>query len=97
MAMIVVILDGPSAKIRGIVRNALLEPRPNLFVGSLDLKRIKALVAMLEETKTNGIICAQSAKSPFGMRLKVIGDVAGRQVVDVDGLQLVKRQEKSKG
>jgi CRISPR-associated endoribonuclease Cas2 subtype I-E len=94
VAMVVAILNSPSALVRGVCRNALLEPSANVFVGSLDTKRVKRLIDVLESTGTIAVLLVSSPKASMGMRVKVIGDQSGRQIVEVDGVQLVSRSGK---
>ena len=96
MAQIVLILDKPSQLVRGVARNALFEPWPNVFVGSLDRKRVSDLISVLETTKTNALLCAPSKSSALGVRFKVIGEPdRWRSIVEVDGLQFVRKPIKS--
>lgn len=96
MAQIVLILDKPSQLTRGVLRNALFEPWPNVFVGTLDRKRVADLIVVLETTKTNALLCAPSKSSVLGVRFKVIGDPDRRRsIVEIDGLQLIKKSIRS--
>lgn len=92
--MIVVILNRPKAIIRGVLRNALIEPQPNVFIGNLDSKRISEVVSMLEQTNTQSLVCV-SGKAPMGFKIKVINPMPLRTVVSLDGIDLVKRITKS--
>lgn len=91
MAMIVVFPSSPTARIRGVLRNALLEPEANVFVGSLDAKRVRALVTLLEESGTSALLCLAARSSPTGFRLKQIGQPGHRSITEVDGIHLVSR------
>lgn len=96
MTQIVLILNNPTSLVRGIIRNCLFEPAPNVFVGNLDRKRIEALLRMLADTQTTATICAASKFSPIGTRFKTIGDAkTQRFIIDIDGLQFVKKAYKS--
>lgn len=92
--MVVVVLNRPSTLLRGVLRNALLEPQSNVFVGNLDAKRIKALVALL--LNEDAVLCVQSPKSPQGLRLKIFGEMPNREIVEIDGLQFVQRKSVEK-
>lgn len=89
--MIVTIsLVGPSASVRGLLRNFFLEPQAHLFVGSINAKQLIEVVSILEEHKCIGMIVVQSNKHPMGVRLKQLGQ-ADRHVIEYDGLQLIKK------
>lgn len=88
--MVVVVLNKPSALLRGVLRNALLEPQSNVFVGNLDSRRIKKLMALL--LIEDALLCIQSPKSPQGLRLKIFGEMPNREIVEMDGLQFVQRK-----
>jgi CRISPR-associated endoribonuclease Cas2 subtype I-E len=95
MPVVFVLLENPAAMVRGVLRNALVEPQPNVFVGRLDAKRISKLVDVLQETGTSSLVCAASPKSAMGVRMKAIGEMRHRELVDLDGVQLVRRKKKS--
>lgn len=92
MAMVALFLQRPSALVRGVCRNALLEPSANVFVGRLDLKRVKCLVDMLEKTRTNALVMVSAPRSALGVRVKSIGQLPDRHPVLVDGLNLIRRK-----
>ena len=97
MAMVVVILNKPSALVRGVLRNTLLEPQSNVFIGFLDSRRMEKLVHLLNESNANAMVCLSAKKSITGFRFKHFGDVPNRTIVELDGLQFVKRLTKSEG
>jgi CRISPR-associated endoribonuclease Cas2 subtype I-E len=92
MAMVALFLQQPSALVRGVCRNALLEPSANVFVGSLDVKRVKRLVDMLEQTRTNALVMVSAPRTALGVRIKSIGQLPDRHPVLVDGLPLIRRK-----
>lgn len=96
MTQIVLLLNKPTALVRGVMRNHLFEPAPNVFVGNLDRKRIEKLIQILTDTHTSATLCAHSKSSPVGVRFKVIGETEKhRQIVEIDGLQFVKKAYRS--
>lgn len=84
-------LISPPAQIRGWLRNAFMEPQPSLFVGALSGNQIADLVDRLEKAQCNGVVIAHTKKSPLGVRIKTLGTDRLRSVVELDGVQLVKR------
>ncbi len=92
--IVVVSLVKPTASVRGLLRNLLLEPQANLFIGQLNSKQLGELVEMLGKKACNGIIAAQSKKHIMGVRLKQLS-IADRSVIDFDGVQLVEKPYKS--
>lgn len=93
MVMTVVILNKPSNLLRGILRNALLEPQSNVFIGHLDRERIQQLVELIEKVGGDALLCVESKRSGFGMRLKVFGSMPKRKLVAMDGLQFVSKNK----
>lgn len=97
MTQIVLLLNKPTELVRGVIKNSLFEPARNVFVGNLDRKRIEDLIQLLSDTNTNATLCAHSKSSPVGTRFKVIGESDGQRViVEIDGLQFVKKAYKTK-
>lgn len=95
--MIVVIsLIKPKAAIRGLLRNLLLEPQSNFFVGQLNSKQLGEIVGILENSSAVGIIAVPSKKA-FGVRLKQLSGGDDRRVIEYDGIQLMQKQYKSIG
>ena len=92
-----VVLNRPSPLVRGVLRSTLLEPQSNVFVGRLDAKRVKKLVDIL--ASEDALLCVQSTKHPQGLRLKIFGEMPDREIVEMDGIQLIQRKRlgKSKG
>ena len=88
--MVVVVLNKPRPLIRGVLRSALMEPQSNIFVGFLDSKRVKKLVDIL--ASEDALLCVQSSKHSQGMRVKIFGEMPEREIVEVDGIQLVRRK-----
>lgn len=84
-------LISPPAQIRGWLRNAFLEPQPNLFVGVLSGRQVAELVEKLEESQCDGLVIAHTKKSPLGVRIKSVGSDRRRAVVELDGVQVVKK------
>jgi len=97
MAFITIVLNKPQAIIRGVLRNALLEPQSNVFVGQLDVKRLQAVIDLLDRYQSDALLCAYTKKSPLGVRLRIFGTMPNRSVIEVDGIQLIsKNNQKDK-
>jgi CRISPR-associated endoribonuclease Cas2 subtype I-E len=96
MAMIVVALSKPEPIVRGVLRNALFEAQPNLFVGRLDSKRIIALISLLEDRACNAIVVCENKRNAAGLSFKVFGEMPDRAIVKIDGLDFVMRQNRTK-
>lgn len=96
MAMIVAALSKPEPIVRGVLRNALFEPQPNLFVGRLDSRRITALISLLQDRQCNAILVCENKKNAAGLSFKVFGDMPDREIARIDGLDFVRRKNLTK-
>lgn len=92
MAFVTIVLNKPQAIIRGVLRNALLEPQSNVFVGQLDTKRIKAVIELLERHQADALLCAYTRKSTLGVRLRIFGSMPNRHLIEMDGVQLISKK-----
>lgn len=93
MALIVVILNKPCNLLRGLLRNALLEPQSNVFIGYLDGKRIKQLCELFEKLEANALLCVESKKGGHSLRVKSFGTSGKRKIVAMDGLQFAAKNK----
>lgn len=93
MPFVTILLNKPQALLRGVLRNALLEPQSNVFVGQLDAKRLQAVIDLLEAHRADALLCAYTRKAPLGVRLRTFGDLPHRSVVEVDGVQLISKKK----
>jgi CRISPR-associated endoribonuclease Cas2 subtype I-E len=94
MAMILLVLNKPEAIVRGVLRNALFEPQPNLFIGRLDSKRITKLVTLLEDRACNALLVCENRRNSAGLSFKIFGSMPDRHVLRIDGLDFVVRKSR---
>lgn len=95
MAMLVVVLNKPEAIVRGVLRNALVEPQPNVFVGLLDSRRIRKLISLLEDRACNALLVCENKRNGAGLSFKVFGTMPDRELIRIDGLDFVLRKQQS--
>ncbi len=88
--MIVLVLDKPSERLRGVLTRWLLEPKPGVFVGKVSAK-VRELLwdKVCEDIKMNGALLIYSFPNEQGYFIEMHGDLK-RSVVDIEGIQLIK-------
>lgn len=91
--MVVVITDCASEKIRGNLTKWFLELKPGVFVGNINA-RVRELVwqEVVIESNLQGAILIYSDSNEQGFSMKMTG-FPKRQIIDLDGLKLVKVSE----
>jgi len=92
--MIVVIGDRIPARVRGILSLWLLEPKPGVFIGSINSKVEKKLYDFLVEYLEirSGVSVYRDSTGPQGFRMYSQGCL-DRKVIRRDGLVLVKKSK----
>jgi len=92
--MMVMILETVPTSLRGELTRWLVEPYPGVFVG-----KVSALVRDLlwekccQKAKAGGVIQIWSTNREQGFQMRMFGTTR-REVVDFDGLQLIRRPVK---
>lgn len=94
MRVLVLILDQPTAALRGLAQTYLLEVRPNVFVGRMTGKTIRTLWAMTKE-KSKGAMGIVTDPGEGGFRIDSHGE-GRRKIQDNFGLQLVSYQKQQR-
>ena len=88
--MIVIILESVPTRVRGLLTRWFLEPRAGVFVGKVSA-RVRDLVwAEVKRSSTSGsavLICRTNSEQGFTI---VTHGEHRREIVDFDGLQLVR-------
>lgn len=95
--MIVMILQNVPVSLRGELTRWLIEPKPGVFVGSLSAMVRDQLWehCCLKAGPSGGVLQIWSAKNEQGFDLRSYG-ILGRDVVDYEGLKLIRRPERTK-
>ena len=95
--MVVFVLEHASEKMRGVFSRWMIEPKPGVFVGSINaihtwlLRRMEKLWDMLPEFHPKGALMIYSCNTEQGFQVRMAGELS-RSVIDLDGIQLIKIQ-----
>ena len=89
--MVVIVLENASEKLRGLITRWLIETKPGVFVGSVSAIVREKLWEVVEEETPKGALLIYSYNNEQGYRIEMLGEPR-RSLVDLDGLQLIKRQ-----
>ena len=93
--MVVLILEKVPVSLRGELSRWMLEPKSGVFVGKVSaMVRDKLWEKTVKSVKSGSAILDYQTNNPQGYILRSHGE-ASRQVVDVEGLQLIKIPLKS--
>jgi CRISPR-associated protein Cas2 len=85
---VIVANDTPSA-IRGLLKRWFIEPRPNVFVGTVNRRtREKTLEYILRNAPGLGLLVIATEQTSQGFSVRTYGDT-DRQVVQESGLYLI--------
>lgn len=88
--MVVMILEKVPTSLRGELTRWLIEPHPGVFVGHLSgMVRDKLWEKCCEKLKEGGIVQMWSTNNEQRFAIRTFGDTK-REVVDFDGLQLIR-------
>jgi CRISPR-associated protein Cas2 len=92
-SMTVLICNDVPPAIRGHLKRWFIEPRPNVFVGTLNVRtHRKVMEFILRNAPPNiGVLSISSAQTCQGYEIERIGPEGstGRKGVDLSGLQLI--------
>ena len=89
--MVVIILENASEKLRGMITRWMIETKPGVFVGSLNSKVRERIWQFVDDNTSRGALLIYSYNNEQGYRIEMIGEPT-RSLIDIDGLQLIKRQ-----
>ena len=90
--MIVIVMENASEKLRGELTKWLLEVKPGVFVGKTSaLVRDKLWEKVEHDRGVSGALLIHNSDNEQGFAIKMIG-IPKRSVIDIDGIQLIKRQ-----
>ena len=90
--MVVYILENAPEKLRGILTRWMIEVRPGIFVGSLNAMVRDKIWEQISNYDTKGALMVYLYNNEQGYQIKMLGDPT-RQIIDLDGLQLIKRKQ----
>ena len=89
--MVVFVLEHASEKMRGVFSRWMIEPKPGVFVGSINALVREKLWDMLPEFHPKGALMIYSCNTEQGFQVRMAGELS-RSVIDLDGIQLIKIQ-----
>ena len=88
--MVVMVLESVPASLRGELTRWLIEPHTGVFVGHVNaMVRDRLWEKCCEARRTGGVIQAWSTNTEQRFEIRMAG-TTNRDVVDYDGLQLVR-------
>lgn len=94
--MVLMILEKAPTSLRGELTRWMLEPRAGVFVGSLSaMVRDKLWEKVCKSSPEGGAMLIYRAQTEQGFRVETFGDTT-REIVDWEGLQLVRVHKKGK-
>jgi len=87
--MTVIVTSNTPPAIRGLLKRWFIEPRPNVFVGSVNTRtREKTLDYIRRNAPGLGMLVIAAERSSQGFRIECFGDTP-RQPVRICGLQVL--------
>lgn len=88
--MVVIVLENASPKLRGELTRWLLETKPGVFVGKVSaMVRQRIWGKVVESNGTTGAVMLYASDSEQGFSMEMCGEPT-RQVIDIEGIQLIK-------
>ena len=91
--MTVLILDNATQSIRGELCKWMIEVKPGVFLSSVSaLVRAELWKKVITEQRIGGAILSYNAPTEIGFTMEMHGEPT-RSIIDMEGLQLIKRQE----
>ena len=89
--MTVIVMDNASEKLRGELTKWLLEVKPGVLVGKTSaLVREKLWEKVENDESKSGALLIYNSDNEQGFAIKMTG-ILKRSVIDLDGIQLIKR------
>ncbi|MBN1933198.1 MAG: type I-E CRISPR-associated endoribonuclease Cas2 [Anaerolineae bacterium] len=93
--MVIIILKSVPTALRGELSRWLIEPRPGVFVGHVNaMVRDRLWDKCCAKMRDGGAIQLWSTNTEQHFQMRALGDTS-REIVDFDGLQLIRRPLKS--
>ena len=93
--MVVMIMESVPVGLRGELSRWLIEPHPGVFLGHLTaMVRDRLWERACSDCREGGLIQMWTTNNEQRFSVRVFGNTR-RQIVDIDGLQLVRRPLKS--
>ena len=89
--MVVIVLENASEKLRGILTRWMIETKPGVFVGSLNAMVRDKIWDIVKADIPQGALLIYSCNNEQGYHIEMLG-VPTRSLIDLDGLQLIKRK-----
>ena len=89
--MVVIILENATDKLRGILTRWMIEVKPGVFVGTLNTVVRGKIWDIVKENTLQGALLVYSKNNEQGYCIEMYGEPT-RSVIDLDGLQLIKRK-----
>jgi CRISPR-associated protein Cas2 len=87
--MTVLVANDTPPAIRGLLKRWFIEPRPNVFVGTVNRKtRDKTLAYVLRNAPGLGLLMIASERNCQGFEIRTWGDT-NRRLIDFNGVQLI--------
>ena len=95
--MVVMVLEAVPAGLRGELSRWLIEPHAGVFVGHVSARvRDRLWKKCCERSRGGGVVQIWSSNTEQRFRMRTYGDTR-RQLVDFDGLQLIRMPVDSDG
>jgi CRISPR-associated protein Cas2 len=95
--MVMLILQRAPPSLRGELSRWMIEPRAGVFVGNVSaMVRDKLWEWVVKSAPEAGAIMVHSAQTEQGFRVRTYGD-SSREIVEWQGLQLVRVPEQKRG
>lgn len=87
--MTVIVMDCAPESVRGELTRWLLELKPGVFIGKVNIK-IRELLwdRICQDERARGAVMVFDSKNEQGFEMKIYGDPK-RRVIDFEGVQLV--------
>lgn len=89
---VVFVLENATEKLRGTLTRWMIEPKPGVFVGSMNALVRDKLWEMIPDHAPKGALMIYSCNNEQGYKMEMCG-IPTRAVTDLDGLQLIKIQQ----
>lgn len=87
--MTVLVANDTPPAIRGLLKRWFIEPKPNVFVGSVNRRtREKTLEYIRRNAPDMGLLMIATSKNCQGFEIQAWGNT-DRRIVEFDGLQLI--------
>jgi len=89
--VVVIILEKVPTSLRGELTRWLIEPHPGVFVGHVNaMVRERLWIKCYQGKNVGGVVQIWSTNNEQRFKMRALGDTQ-RQVVEFDGLQLIRR------